>query len=117
MLDLSDPILDGVFRALANPGRRSMVDRLTRGPATLSELAQPLDMTLSAVDQHMQVLQRCGLVKTRKIGRSRSCQLDTHTLHAAEQWIAQRRLIMSDNLDRLGDYLDDAHSADNKETP
>jgi DNA-binding transcriptional ArsR family regulator len=88
------PALDRVFQALADPARRRMVERLSRGPASVSELAQPLAMTLSAVVQHLDVLQKSGLVRSRKIGRVRTCRIEPAVLSTAEQW-----------LDRLGAYL------------
>ncbi len=84
-----------------------MVDRLSRGPASLGELAEPLAMTLSAVEQHSKALERCGLIHTEKRGRTRYCRLNPATLTAAEQWIADRRLAWSGRLDRLGEHLDD----------
>jgi DNA-binding transcriptional ArsR family regulator len=100
--------LDRTFRALADKSRRSMVDRLTWGPASVSELAEPLAMSLAAVVQHVQVLEACGLVTTRKVGRSRLCQIDRPAITAAEQWITERRRGWEERLDRLGGILDDA---------
>ena len=97
--------LDQVFHALGDPGRRSMVDRLSRGPASVSELAQPLDMSLTAVVQHVRVLERCGLVTTSKRGRVRVCQLHVATLRDAEVWIIERRRQWERRLDRLGEIL------------
>ena len=97
--------LDRTFHALADPGRRAMLERLTRGPASVSQLAEPLDMTLSAVVQHLAVLEDSGLVKTRKIGRVRTCQVEPAALSLAEQWINERRTMWERRLDRLGDYL------------
>jgi DNA-binding transcriptional ArsR family regulator len=99
------PILDHIFHALADPTRRNMVDRLIRGPATVSQLAEPLDMTLSAVVQHLQVLEASGLVRSDKQGRVRTCRLQPSVLRGAEQWIADRRTQWEHHLDRLGDYL------------
>ena len=99
--------VDTVFRALANPGRRAMVDRLSIGPASLGELAEPLDMTLSAVEQHSRTLERCGLISTEKRGRVRYCRLEPATMRAAEQWFAERRTRWERRLDRLGEVLDD----------
>ena len=82
-----------------------MLERLTRGPASVSQLAEPLDMTLSAVVQHLAVLEDSGLVKTRKIGRVRTCQVEPAALSLAEQWINERRTMWERRLDRLGDYL------------
>ena len=107
MLEFSERQLDEVFRALANPSRRAMVRRLTAGPATLSELAAPLDMTLSAVEQHVKVLQGCALVRSAKRGRVRTCRLDPDTLRGTEQWLASNREIWERRLERLGAFLDD----------
>ena len=104
MLNKQTP-LDGVFQALADPSRRVMVERLCRGPATVSELARPLDMSLSAVVQHLQVLEASGLVRSEKAGRVRTCRIEPKTLGTAEEWIAGRRAIWGRRLDRLGAYL------------
>ncbi|OLB73715.1 MAG: transcriptional regulator [Actinobacteria bacterium 13_2_20CM_2_71_6] len=97
--------LDLVFQALADPSRRVMVERLSRGPASVSELAKPLAMSLPAVVQHLQVLEASGLVRSQKVGRVRTCRMEPAALSAAEQWIAQRRTGWERRLDRLGDYL------------
>jgi DNA-binding transcriptional ArsR family regulator len=97
--------LDWIFRALADPSRRLMVERLCRGPASVSQLAEPLDMSLPAVVQHLQVLQDCGLVTSEKVGRVRTCQIDPATLRSAEQWISERRTVWERRLDRLGEFL------------
>ena len=99
--------LDRVFRALADPGRRLMVERLSRGPASVSELGRPLAMSLAAVVQHVQVLEASGLVCTRKAGRTRTCSVNPAVLRSAESWIAERRALWERRLDRLGDYLAD----------
>ena len=104
MLNYSAP-LDDIFQALADPARRAMVERLTRGPASVSELARPLAMSLSAVVQHLQVLEGSGLVRSEKVGRVRTCQIDTAVLRTAEHWINERRTTWERRLDRLGDYL------------
>jgi len=105
MLKYSTP-LDGVFHALADPTRRAMVDRLGRGPATVGELAKPLSMTLSAVMQHLLVLEGAGLVRSAKVGRVRTCQLDRDVFASAEDWFASRRATWNRHLDALGAYLD-----------
>ena len=97
--------LDRVFQALADPTRRSLVDRLARGPASVSELARPLPMTLPAVVQHLQVLEASGVVRSEKGGRVRTCTITPAPLRSAEQWIAQRRTAWERRLDRLGDLL------------
>ena len=103
--------LDLMFQALADPARRVMVERLSRGPATVTELAQPLDMTLSAVVQHLQLLERSGLVRSEKIGRVRTCRIEPQALRLAEQWIAERRATWERRLDRLGDVLAESPDA------
>jgi DNA-binding transcriptional ArsR family regulator len=97
--------LDPVFHALGDPARRMMVERLSRGPASVGELARPLDMTLSAVMQHLKVLEASGLVLSEKIGRVRTCRIDPQTMSRAEQWLNERRQSWESRLDRLGDYL------------
>ena len=97
--------LDQMFQALADPSRRMMVDRLCRGPASVSELARPLAMTLPAVVQHLHVLEASGLVRTEKVGRVRTCHIEPKALRTAEHWIAERRAHWERRLDRLGDYL------------
>ena len=104
MLNQRDP-LDLVFQALADPSRRAMVERLCRGPASVSELARPLAMSLPAVVQHLQVLQDSGLVRSEKVGRVRTCQIEPAALRTAEKWIIERRTTWERRLDRLGDYL------------
>jgi DNA-binding transcriptional ArsR family regulator len=99
------PALDRVFFALADPSRRAMVERLTRGPASVSTLAEPLDMTLAAVVQHLNVLESSGLVSTKKQGRVRTCRIEPAVLSAAEDWFAKRRALWERRLDRLGDVL------------
>lgn len=97
--------LDAVFQALGDPTRRRMVERLSRGPASVSELAEPLAMTLPAVAQHLKVLEASGLVTTSKQGRVRTCRIEPMALSLAEQWINERRVGWQRRLDRLGDYL------------
>src|SRR5262245_33115660 len=97
--------LDLAFQALADASRRSMVDRLTRGPASVSELAKPLRMSLPAVVQHLQVLEQSGLVRTEKVGRVRTCRIEAAALRAAERWISERRMIWERRLDRLDALL------------
>lgn len=99
------PDLDLLFHALADPARRSMVERLSRGPAPVSELARPLPMSLPSVMQHLGVLEAAGLVRSEKIGRVRTCAIDSGALSRAEQWINARRIEWEHRLDRLGDYL------------
>jgi DNA-binding transcriptional ArsR family regulator len=97
--------LDRVFQALADPGRRLMLERLSEGPASVSELGRPLAMSLAAVVQHVQVLEASGLVRSQKTGRTRTCSLNPTGLRSAEHWISERRSRVERRLDRLGDYL------------
>jgi DNA-binding transcriptional ArsR family regulator len=106
--------LDRVFQALADPGRRTMLERLSAGPASVSELARPLSMSLAAVLQHVQVLEASGLVRSRKLGRTRTCQLNPVVLRSAEHWISERRTLIERRLDRLGEYLAERESDDSR---
>jgi DNA-binding transcriptional ArsR family regulator len=104
MLNQEAP-LDRAFQALADPTRRVMVERLSRGPASVSELARPLVMSLPAVMQHLAVLESSGLVQSEKTGRVRTCRINPTALAEAERWIAGRRIEWERRLDRLGEYL------------
>jgi DNA-binding transcriptional ArsR family regulator len=97
--------LDRLFHALADPARRAMVERLSQGPAPVTELARPLPMSLPAAMQHLGVLEAAGLVRSEKIGRVRTCAIEPQALSQAEQWINARRIEWQDRLDRLGEYL------------
>jgi DNA-binding transcriptional ArsR family regulator len=97
--------LDRLFHALADPGRRAMVERLCRGPAPVTELARPLPMSLPAAMQHLGVLEAAGLVRSEKVGRVRTCAIEPQALSQAEQWINARRIEWQHRLDRLGEYL------------
>src|SRR6266545_1270084 len=99
------PELDGVFHALADPSRRSIVERLSRGPATVTDLAAPLPMSMPAVLQHLQVLEQSGLVRSRKVGRVRTCSIEAKALEPVERWIEERQAGWERRLDRLGAYL------------
>jgi len=94
-----------MFQALGDPSRRLIVERLSKGPASVSELAKPLPMTLQAVVQHLQVLEASGLVRSEKVGRVRTCRIEPVALRTAEHWINERRTIWERRLDRLGVYL------------
>ncbi len=98
--------LDHLFHALADPARRAMVERLSRGPVNVSELARPLPMSLPAAMQHLGVLERAGLVRSEKIGRVRTCAIEPAALSQAEQWLSERRAEWDGRLGRLGAYLD-----------
>ncbi|HWY24683.1 MAG TPA: metalloregulator ArsR/SmtB family transcription factor [Nevskia sp.] len=104
MLNQLQPV-DRVFQALADPARRLMVERLNRGPASVSELARPLDMSLPAVMQHLQVLEASGLVRSAKQGRVRTCHIQRPALQSVERWIGERRATWERRLDRLGAFL------------
>ena len=96
-----------VFHALGDPTRRRLLEKLTAGPVSVSQLAAPLDISLAAVMQHLQILEESGLVRTEKTGRVRTCRIDPAGLDVAEQWIAARRSLWEKRLDRLGDLLSD----------
>jgi DNA-binding transcriptional ArsR family regulator len=106
--------LDRTFQALADKSRRTMVERLTFGTASVSQLAEPLAMSLAAVVQHVQVLEACGLVKTEKVGRTRMCRIEPAAMTAAEQWITDRRRRWEARLDRLGDLLNEVATTEEK---
>jgi len=103
----SKPNVDQVFHALGDATRRAILERLSKGPISVSQLAEPLDMTLAAVVQHLQILEESGLVRTEKAGRVRICQIEPAGLSVAEKWIADRRKLWQRRLDRLGELLDD----------
>lgn len=98
--------LDRVFQALGDPSRRAMVERLVVGPASVSQLAEPLPMSLPAVVQHLSVLESAGLVSTEKVGRVRTCRLAPEALRRAEAWLGHQRSAWEGRLDRLGAELD-----------
>jgi DNA-binding transcriptional ArsR family regulator len=97
--------LDLTFQALADPTRRAMVERLSRRPTSVSELARPFSMSLPAVMQHLAVLESSGLVVSEKVGRVRTCRIEPQALGLAEQWINERRAEWEQRFDRLGEYL------------
>ena len=97
--------LDLAFQALADPNRRGMLARLSRAPASVSELARPLAMSLPAVMQHLRLLEASGLVRSEKKGRVRTCRIEPGALAAAEGWIAEQRALWEGRADRLEDYL------------
>jgi DNA-binding transcriptional ArsR family regulator len=99
------PNVDAVFHALGDPTRRAMLETLSKGPVSVSRLAEPLDITLAAVVQHLQILEESGLVHTEKVGRVRTCTMEPGGLTIVEQWILNRRNIWERRLDRLGGLL------------
>ena len=98
--------IDRVFAALSDSTRRGLLERLSRGPASVSALAEPLGITLAAVSQHVQVLEAAGVVRTEKVGRVRTCRLEPAGLRVAERWISERRLAIESRFDRLDALLD-----------
>lgn len=108
---------DAVFHALSDPTRRQIVEHLGRGPATVSQLAAPLPMSMPAVVQHLQVLEASGLVESQKVGRVRTCRLVVKRLDTVQDWIDARRAAWERRLDRLGDYLVQQENKDKKEQP
>lgn len=96
-----------MFHALADPARRVMLDLLIRGPASVSDLAKPLAMSMPAVVQHLAVLELSGLVKSEKTGRVRTCRIEPKALRTAENWINARRALWERRLDKLGEILAD----------
>ena len=106
MLNHSAPV-HRVFHALADPTRLAMFEHLSRGPASVSELARPLPMSMPAVLQHLSVLEADGLVHSKKVGRVRTCRIEPTALETAGDWIAERRALVERSLDRLGEFLAD----------
>jgi DNA-binding transcriptional ArsR family regulator len=105
MLNYQQQPLDLAFQALADPTRRGMIARLSRGPASVSELAEPFDMSLPAIVQHLQVLESSGLVTSEKVGRVRTCRIEPKAMMSIEDWMASQRASWEARLDRLGEYL------------
>jgi DNA-binding transcriptional ArsR family regulator len=104
--------IDRVFHALGDPTRRAIVDALTHGPLSVSRLAMPLNITLTAVMQHLQVLEESGLVHTEKLGRVRTCRIATAGFSALEQWVSDHRSLWERRLDRLGDILAESEAGE-----
>ena len=103
--------VDRLFHALADPNRLAIVEQLSRGPASVSELARPLPMSLPAVVQHLRVLETSGLVRSEKVGRVRTCRIEPAGLRPVEQWISARRSSWERRFDRLTDYLAESENA------
>jgi DNA-binding transcriptional ArsR family regulator len=99
--------IDRLFHALGDPTRRAMLDRLTRGPLSVSALTEPLGITLTAVAQHLQVLEEVRLVHSEKLGRVRTCRIEPAGFDALQRWIAEHRTIWERRFDRLGALLDE----------
>lgn len=101
------PDIGAIFHALGDKTRRDLFEQLSSGPRTVSELSAPLDMTLTAVSQHLKVMADCGLIQTNKRGRVRECRLDPGGLIAIERWVSLTRARWEARLDRLGEMLDE----------
>lgn len=99
--------IDRVFQALGDGTRRAMLDRLSRGPVSVSQLAGPLGITLTAVGQHLEILEECGLVTTEKEGRVRTCRMASEGLDALEEWVRAHRTEWEQRMDRLGEILEE----------
>ena len=97
--------LDTIFPALADPTRRAVIERLSQGPASVSELARPFNMALPSFLQHLKVLEKCGLLRSQKVGRVRTCQIEPQALETTERWLAEQRTLWERRLDQLDDYL------------
>jgi DNA-binding transcriptional ArsR family regulator len=106
------PDIDRVFHALGDATRRAILEKVSHGPISVSRLAEPFDMSLAAVVQHLQVLEESGLVQTEKVGRVRTCRIESAGLNAAMQWIGDRRSMWERRLDRLGDLLAEPDESD-----
>lgn len=98
--------LDEAFHALSDPTRRSVIQRLISGPATVKELSEPFSMGLPSFMKHIKVLEKSGLISSQKTGRTRTCQIEPIQLTAAEQWLSEQRAIWEDRTDRLADYAE-----------
>lgn len=103
---------DHTFTALADPTRRSVIERLARGPRTVTELARAFTMALPTFMAHLRILERSGLIHTQKVGRVRTCTLDTRMLSATEAWMAEQRQVWEGRLDRMDDYVRRLHAAE-----
>jgi DNA-binding transcriptional ArsR family regulator len=106
--------LDLAFQALSDPTRRGLVARLSRAPASVSELARPLRISLPAVMQHLKLLEASGLVRSEKKGRVRTCRVEPRALAAAEAWIAEQRAVWEGRLDRFEAYVEDLKTRENE---
>jgi DNA-binding transcriptional ArsR family regulator len=105
-------VLDSVFHALADPTRRAVIQRLSRGPATVSDLAEPFDMALPSFMKHVSVLEDIGLVRSTKVGRIRTCMLEPKNLAAAERWFEEQRAIWTSRYQKLDNLLEKLNGDD-----
>ena len=115
MLDYAST-LDKAFHALADPTRRAILDELTRGPASVSRLAEPFDATLASIVQHIQVLEGSGLIVTQKVGRTRTCLIAGNAFDQVEQWLTERRQVWEGRFDRLGALLETPDTSTTRST-
>lgn len=106
MLNQTVPAVERAFAALGDPTRLALIDRLAHGPASVSQLAQPLPISLAAVMQHIQVLEASGLITSSKEGRVRTCRIVPAAMTIAEHWITDRRVMWEERLDRLAAYVE-----------
>ncbi|WP_169253420.1 metalloregulator ArsR/SmtB family transcription factor [Brevibacterium sp. 'Marine'] len=97
--------LDAMFAALADPTRRSVIARLGRGPASVGELAEPLSISLPSFMKHVRSLESCGLIRTKKSGRVRTCALNQDRLHLLSGWLEEQRRIREESTDRLEQFV------------
>ncbi len=107
-----DPAIDRLFHALGDPTRRAILDRLSRAPTTVTRLAESQGITLTAVGQHLQILEECGLVRTEKRGRVRTCSIHPAGFDRLERWVREHRSTWELRLDRLGAVLDEEERGD-----
>lgn len=102
--------LDAAFHALADPTRRAVVSRLTKGPAAVTELAKPFGMGLPSFMKHLRILEADGLISSEKVGRVRTCRVNAQRLSAAEAWLFEQRKVWQARTDRLADYVETQRS-------
>ena len=112
LLEMPTDTLDSTFAALADPTRRAILARLSSGEATVTELAEPFEMTLPAVSKHLKVLERAGLVSRGRVAQSRPCRLRAAPLREAAGWVVQYRSFWEESFDRLDDYLQELRRED-----
>ncbi len=113
-MDNNQTALDSVFHALADPTRRAVIQRLGRGPATVSELSEPFDMALTSFMKHIAVLEASGLIGSKKVGRVRTCKIKQKKMAAAETWINEQRALWEGRIDRLAEYAETLASEEKK---
>jgi DNA-binding transcriptional ArsR family regulator len=109
-----NPALDRVFHALSDPTRRAIVCRLSKGPASVSELARPFSMAMPSLLQHLKVLEDSKLIRTAKVGRVRTCEMQEAALGAAGAWIVEQRALWESRLDRMDAYVTGLHGKEKK---